>query len=244
MIMIMIMMTSACGKKGPVRPKLGIPLPTVQGVTLQQQGNLFVLGWEVPEYKESKEVQGLTGFRIKRLSYDPAEGCPTCREPQAEVAELDIDSPTPAQHIGKRMYWRDLDIRPGSGYRYAIVSVALGNLEGPAAMIHLVAQTPPPAPTELLATAGDARVALQWTAPAQPAELQLVGYNLYRRQSQRPFPIVPVNRKPLQDTHLLDRGLDNGRTYEYRISALVRSGDQLLESMASPGVQVTPQEGL
>ncbi len=95
MIMIMIMMTSACGKKGPVRPKLDTPLPTVQEVTLQQQGNLFVLGWEVPEYKESKEVQGLTGFRINRLSYDPAEGCPTCREPQTEVAELDIDSPDP-----------------------------------------------------------------------------------------------------------------------------------------------------
>ncbi len=93
------------------------------------------------------------------------------------------------------MYWRDLDIRPGSGYRYAIVSVALGNQEGPAAMIHLAAQTPPPAPTELLATAGDARVALQWTAPALPAEMQLVGYNLYRRQSQRPFPIVPVNQQ-------------------------------------------------
>jgi len=244
LIMIMIMMTSACGKKGPVQPKLETPLSMVQDVTLQQQGNLFVLSWQVPEYKESKDVQGLTGFRIKRLSYDPAEGCPTCREPQAEVAELDIDSPDPGQRIGKRMYWRDLDIRPDNGYRYAIVSVALGNQEGPAAMIHLATQTPPPAPTELLATAGDARAALQWTAPTLPAEMKLVGYNLYRRQSQRPFPIVPVNSKPLQETHLLDRGLDNGRTYEYRVSALVRSGEQLLESMASPGVQVTPQEGL
>ncbi len=91
------------------------------------------------------------------------------------------------------------------------------------------------------AEAGNGQIALQWNAPALPAGMELLGYNLYRRQAKRPFPIVPLNAKPLQKTSLLDRGLDNGRAYEYRVSALVVSGTQQLESMASPGVLITPQ---
>ena len=242
--LLLIMMTSACGKKGPVRPKLDTPLPAVEELTLQQQGNFFILSWTIPSHKESAEVQGLTGFRINRLTYDSIQGCPTCREPQIEVAELDINFPDPGQRIGNRIYWRDLDIHPGGGYRYSIVPLALGNQEGPSVTIHLAALVPPPSPMDLLAAAGDAQVTLQWMAPILPAEMQLVGYNLYRRQAKRPFPMVPVNSKPLEETRLLDLGLDNGRTFEYRVSAVVRLGDQLLESTASSVVQVTPREGL
>jgi len=241
---LLIAMTSACGKKGPVRPKLDTPIPPPEEVTLQQQGTLFVLGWKIPATgREGAEGHALTGFRVKRLIYDPAEGCPTCSEPQSEVAELDIRYPEPGQRIDKHIYWRDLDIRPGNGYRYAIVPLILGGQEGTAAMIHLVAQPPPPPPTGLQAVAGDARVTVQWVAPALPEEMQLVGYNLFRRSAKLPFPIVPVNGKPLKETSLLDRGLDNGRDYEYRVSALIRIGDQLLESIASPEVMVTPREG-
>jgi hypothetical protein len=243
--LLLIMLTSACGKKGPVRPRLDTPIPPPENVTLQQQGNLFVLGWKIPSTgKDAAEGHQLTGFLIRRLTYDPADGCPTCREPQSEVAELDIRYPEPGQRIDKHIYWRDLDIRPGNGYRYAIVPLILGGQEGTAVTIHLVALPPPPPPTRLQAVAGDARVSLQWVAPILPEEMQLVGYNLYRRSEKLPFSIVPVNSKPLNETSLLDRGLDNGRDYEYRVSALIRIGDRLLESIASTEVMVTPQKGL
>jgi predicted small lipoprotein YifL len=240
--LILIVMLTACGKKGPVRPKLDT-LPEAPGkVTLQQQGMLFVLGWKMPsKNQDSSKVEDLIGFRIKRLTYDAADGCPTCRDPQNEVAELDLKYPAPAQRIGNQLYWRDLDIRVGSGYRYAITPIIVGGQEGPAATIHLAAQQPPPSPTALQVESGDAQVSVQWAAPVLPEEMELVGYNLYRRHAKRPFPIVPVNNEPLQKTKLLDRGLENGRAYEYRVSALIRIGDQLLESMASPGALVTPQ---
>jgi predicted small lipoprotein YifL len=242
--LLLIMMTVGCGKKGPVKPKLAALPKAPTRVTLQQQGNLFVLGWTIPTAnQDGSDAEDLTGFRIKRLTYDAAEDCPTCREPQTEVAELDITYPAPGQRIGKRLYWRDLDIRRNSGYRYAIASLTLGGEEGPSATIHLAAQQSPPTPTDLQVKAGDAQVRVQWTAPVFPADMNLVGYNLYRRQAKRPFPIIPVNTKPLKETHLLDRGLDNGRAYEYRVSALFRIGDQLLESMTGPGALITPQKG-
>ena len=240
---ILIVMVVGCGKKGPVRPQLAtLPAPP-QDVTLQQQGNLFVLGWTIPTKNEDgSAVEDLTGFSIKRLTYDAAEGCPTCRDPQDEVAEIDLQYPAPGQRIGKRIYWRDLDIRLDSGYRYAIAPVTLGGQEGNFVTVNLTANQPPPAPTALQVEAGDAQVSVQWTAPVLSTEMELVGYNLYRRLAKLPFPIVPVNVKPLKETHLLDRGLDNGQAYEYRVSALIRVGDQLRESMTGPGALITPQK--
>lgn len=242
MIGLALLLINGCGKKGPVRPKLStLPEPPGQ-ISLQQQGNLFILGWTIPEKNEDgSRVEDLTGFRIRRLTYDAAAGCPTCRDPQTEVAEIELSYPDPAQRIGKRLYWRDVDIRPGTGYRYAIVPLTIGNHETPAAMIHLAAVQPPPAPTNLRAEAGDASVSLEWQAPDLQEEMELVGYNLYRRYAKRAFPIIPVNQDPLQETQLFDRGLDNGSAYEYRVSALVRVKELLLESMATPGVLITPQ---
>jgi hypothetical protein len=157
------------------------------------------------------------------------------------VAEIELKYPAPAQRIGKRVYWRDLDIRPGTGYRYAIVPLIVGGHETPAAMVHLTALEPPPAPTDLRAEAGDARVSLTWRAPELPEGMELVGYNLYRRYAKRAFPILPVNKDPLPETELLDRGLDSGKAYEYRVSAVVRTGDRVLESKPGPGVLITPQ---
>lgn len=240
---LLIVMTTACGKKGPVRPKVARQLVAPSNVTLQQKGNLFVLGWTIPSENHNGSAEDLTGFIIKRLSYDAENGCPTCRAPEEEVAELGIKDPAPGQRIGNRIYWRDLEIQHGTGYRYAIVPTTLGNIEAPSATVHLSAQQPPEAPTGLELEAGDGQVALQWLKPDLTAEMELIGYNLYRRQAKRPFPIVPINAKPLQESRLLDRGLDNGRAYEYRVSALVRIGEQELESMASPGALITPQQG-
>jgi len=241
-ISLTLIMMTGCGKKGPVQPKLDTVPEPPQEVTVQQKGMLFVLSWTIPErHQDGTKVEDLTGFRIKRLTYDAAQGCPTCRDPQTEVAEIELKYPEPAQRIGKRLYWRDLDIRIGTGYRYAIVPLTIGGHETPSTMVHLVAVQPPPAPTNLRAEAGDARVSLQWDAPELPDDMELIGYNLYRRHAKRAFPIIPVNKEPLQETQLLDRGLDNGNAYEYRVSALVKTGDQVIESMASPGALITPQ---
>ncbi len=243
LIGLLVLMLPGCGKKGPVRPKLATLPSAVENLSLQQQGKLFILGWTIPALnQDGSKAEDLAGFHIKRLNFDASEDCPTCREPQLSVAEIELRYPEPAQRIGNRLYWRDLDIRPGSGYRYAVVPQTTGGLEGPAATVHLSVLQPPPSPTQLQVKAGDTQVSLEWQAPQLPADMQLVGYNLYRRQANRYFPIVPVNKEPLQGTRILDRGLDNGRAYEYRVSALVRVGEQLLESSASAAALITPQQ--
>lgn len=243
--LLLAMMTTACGKKGPVRPKLTSQPQAPAEATLHQQGDLFVLGWTIPSSNEDgTPVEDLRGFRILRLTYDAAEACPTCREPQEPVAELDLDFPSPGQRIGQRMYWHDTTIQPGSGYRYAIIPISVGKHQGPATSIHLAALEPPAEPSALRAEAGDAQIRLRWSAPALAGGEQLVGYNLYRRLAQRPYPIVPVNATPLKDSSLTDRGLDNDRAYEYRVTAVVERNGQRLESKPTPGVLISPGAGL
>lgn len=243
--LLLVMLTAACGKKGPVRPKLTSQPLAPSEVTLMQQGKLFVLAWTIPAKNEDgSPVEDLRGFRILRLAYDAAEACPTCRDPQQEVAKIDLDYPHPGQRIGQRLYWRDTTILPGSGYRYAIVPLSIGGQDGPAASIHLAAQQAPAEPAALQAVAGDGQVQLSWAAPVLPTGSLLTGYNLYRRTGQRPFPIVPVNPEPLKEPRLTDRGLNNDLTYEYRVSAVIEHDGQRLESQPTPAVVVTPKAGL
>jgi hypothetical protein len=239
-ISLLLIMVTGCGKKGPVRPKLGTLPQAPQELALKQHGSSLVLSWALPAQNlDGSRIEALSGFRIRRLDYDSETGCPTCREPHVEVAQLDLEEPAPGQRIGNRFYWRDHNIRTHSGYRYAVSSLAGGG-ESPVATIHRVVQQPPASPTELQSVPGDRQVSLKWLAPILEEEQELVGYNLYRRQDGQTDLIIPINTDPITSTSLLDQGLNNGRSYAYSVSALVRNDNQLLESINTPEILVTP----
>lgn len=232
-----------CGKKGPVRPKLDTVPAAPEEVRLIQQGRHFLLSWSIPrENLDGSPAEDLDGFLIKRLVYDAEEGCPTCRDPETVVAEIDLRYPEPAQQVGNLLYWRDFDMNSGNGYRYAIVPVTVGGDESPPVTIHLLFADPVPSPSAPRATAGDQEVMIAWDAPPLSEGDLLLGYHLYRRLADRDFSPVPVNKDPLQVTQLMDRGLVNGRTYEYRVSALIQRNSDVLESLLSPGTAVIPAQ--
>lgn len=232
-----------CGKKGPVRPKLDTVPAAPEDVRLIQQGRHFLLSWSIPRTNlDGSPAEDLDGFRIKRLVYDAEEGCPTCRDPDVVVAEIDLRYPEPAQQVGDLLYWRDFDINSGNGYRYAIAPVTVGGDESPPVTIHLLVTAPVASPPAPRTTAGDQEVLIEWDAPPLSEGDLLLGYHLYRRLTDRDFSPVPVNKDPLQVTRLRDRGLVNGRTYEYRVSALIQRNSDVLESLLSPGTAVIPAQ--
>jgi hypothetical protein len=238
------LMLVGCGAKGPLRAKLDAAPDVVRQLQVSQLGGLVQLGWTVEGVdRDGAAPDGLSGFRIKRLAYDAVDGCPTCRDPQQTVAEIDFRHPDPAQRHNERFFWRDLEVRSGSGYSYAVAPLTLAGQEGPMATDHIVVQPAQPAPTGLTAQAGDGQVTLSWPAASVPAEARLLGYNLYRSQQGRPLPAVPLNARPLNANGLVDRGLDNGRTYEYHISSVIEREGRALESSPGVGVRALPQSG-
>lgn len=93
--------------------------------------------------------------------------------------------------------------------------------------------TAPGAPSGLTAKAGEANIALTWTANTEP---DLAGYHVHRSESQA-GPYVKQTREPLSGTTLTQTGLQNGVTYWYRLSAVDRSGN---EGGLSAPVSATP----
>lgn len=242
-LLVTAIVLGACGRKGPVRPPLtSLPMaPTEFGI--DQQGNDFLLSWTIPtRNQDGATAEDLTGFRIYRLVYNAVDGCPTCRDPDQLIAELNLLRPEPAVRIDKRFYWRDANVASGTGHAYRVVPVTVGRHEGDAVAAFRAWQTPPPAPTAVSAEAGVRQVQLAWSPPATiPSGTQLVGYNLYRRPEGGGYPPIPLNAEPRREARLVDLSVESGRPLAYRVTTLVRNGEQLLESAPSPEAPVTPR---
>ena len=234
---------TACGRKGPVQPRLAALPAAPAELRIAQQGNDFVVSWTLPERnQDGAPAEDLAGFHVYRMIYNAADGCPTCRDPEELVAALELRRPEPAVRLGKRLYWRDEAIAPGTGHAYLVVPVTVGGHEGAGAGQFRAWQAPPPAPAALQAEAGDRQVRLSWTPPATlPQGQLLLGYNLYRRSATGAFPPVALNGEPLREPLLTDLVGEAGREAVYRVTTLVRSDDQLLESAPSPEAAATPR---
>jgi len=234
----------ACGKKGPVRPQLAAFPAAPAELRIAQQGDDFIVSWAIPERnQDGAPAEDLLGFHVYRMIYNAAEGCPTCRDPEELVAAIELQKPEPAVRLGKRVYWRDAAVAPGTGHAYLVVPVTTGGHEGTGAGSYRAWQAPPPAPAGLQAEIGNRQVRLSWTPPSSLPDGQLLlGYNLYRRPAAGVFAPVALNAEPLRDPRLSDFIGEAGRAADYRVTTLVRSGDQVLESAPSPEVAVAPQE--
>jgi subtilisin family serine protease len=94
--------------------------------------------------------------------------------------------------------------------------------------------TPPAAPTNLTATAGDARVDLTWTSNT---ESDLAGYNVYRSTTSGGS-YSKLNASLVNTNVYTDWSVNNGTTYHYVVRAVDTSGN---ESGNSNQVSATPQ---
>jgi predicted small lipoprotein YifL len=239
--LLLVTLLAACGKKGPVLPRLAaLPVAPAE-LRIDQQGDSFLVSWEIPSVNDDgAPAEDLAGFRLYRLSYDAAAGCPDCRDPEQRVAAIALNHPAPAVRVGKRLFWRDDAAAPGRGYVYLVVPVTIGGHEGGKAKRERTYLAPPAPPRAVQAVAGVRQVALSWEPPAEvPAGAELVGYNLYRRGPDEPFLPLPLNPAPLTETKLTDYAAPPGRATGYRITTVTRSGDQLVESLPSAEVTAT-----
>src|SRR5207253_850232 len=76
--------------------------------------------------------------------------------------------------------------------------------------------TPPSAPTNLVATAGNAQVGLTWQAPASNGGSPITNYKIYRGTASGGGTLVATIGNQLSYS---DGGLTNGVTYYYQVSA-------------------------
>jgi uncharacterized protein (DUF1800 family) len=132
--------------------------------------------------------------------------------------------------------FRNTGLTNGTAYSYKVVPRNAGG-DGPAsAIVTATPVAPPAAPTDLSATAGDQEVTLSWTAVEGAAS-----YNVYRGTAPNRQARVAV-ASGVPEASFVDRGVTNGPTYYYKVTAANAGGEspRSAEVSASPEAPAPP----
>ena len=143
--------------------------------------------------------------------------------------------------VGNVLNYTDSGLFNGWTYYYKVSAV---NRAGEGPKSNELSATPadvPNAPTLTSAKAGDARVTLVWSAPADDDESKILAYRVYRGTSSGEESLLIELGNVLTYE---DGGLANGQTYFYRVSAVNSAGEgpKSNEASATPaGLPLAPR---
>lgn len=244
-LLLVLGLCAGCGKKGPVLPQRQ-PLPAApEDLVLRQQGTQMLLSWMMPQLnQDGTDLTDLAGFKVMRMDFDPAEDCPDCRDTSILLRQVELDYLRDVQSTDGRIFLADPDLEEGRGYQYRIIPYNRWGQDGTPVTQKQVLSIIPAAPETVQAETSDGVLTLTWQAPQSlAADMELLGYNVYRRRPGRPFAIAPLNPRPLTEARFEDRNFISGSTYLYAVRAVVRQQLREVESRLSKAVIATPWAG-
>lgn len=241
-LLLMLLTLAACGKKGPVRPKL-LPLPAAPAnLTVEQRGAHFLLSWDIPRLNQDGSPFEPENFRILRMRYQPADECVNCRDDFSVVGEVDLNYLQGVRRIGERLFWWDEEPAVDYAYRYQVLATTATGRAGAAAQVHRLCVVGPPSPLNLQAEGFDQLIRLKWEPPAEIPG-QLVGYKIYRWEPDNPLPLQALGERSAAENSFEDFGLENGRTFLFAVSTVSDIRGYRTESLPTEPVAAAPQAG-
>ena len=198
--MFALVILMSCGSGGNSTGRGPVVPPTPAGLTATAGNAQVTLAWTASN--------GATSYHVKRATVSGG--------PYTQVAAPTSPSDT------------DTGLTNGTTYYYVVSAVNSAGESANSSQVNAIPVGPPPTPTGLTATAGNAQVVLTWTASSGATS-----YHVKRATvSGGPYTQVAAPTSP-NDT---DTGLANGTTYYYVVSALNSAG----ESSNSSQVSATP----
>ena len=124
-------------------------------------------------------------------------------------------------------------LKNGTTYYFTADAVNRANLHSgvsaEASATPVAPVTAPGAPSGLTATAGASQVSLSWKAPGSDGGAAITGYRVYRGTGKKPVASVA-------GTSATVKGLTNGTTYSFKVTAVNKAG----EGPASGAASATP----
>ncbi len=234
-------MTTACGRKGPlIYPDMLVPAAP-SAVTAQQRGAAVKLQFTLPDKdRAGRAVQGVAGVKISRLAAETVQNdvCRSCMTDFRLFRTLYLENlQADTQRFGSLLILLDSDVSAGNSYSYSIVPFTSDTIDGASSAVATV------------------RMATVFPAPAikiesYPTEVKLLisiqpqvsgrvlGFNLYRSSGTSAHSFQPLNREMVNGNEYIDATLERNVKYRYLARALVLqvSGD-VAESLESPEVE-------
>lgn len=203
----------------------------VRAVTPLGSGAPSSVVWAIPQIPPPAapptNLTGTPGNGRVTLVWDPVETATSYRVYRATAGVWEPKS------IGSTTTttFKNYNLTNGTAYSYKVAARNAGG-DGPSSqVITLTPEAAPAAPTNITALAGDGQVALSW-APVSGA----LGYNVYRGTTSNRQAALAV-ATGLTTPGFLDRPLQNGPTYFYKVTAFNVGG----ESLRSAEVSASPE---
>jgi hypothetical protein len=222
-VVLLLVMLTACGKRGSPRPPLPRGPHPPGKVAARQIGRRAVVGFDVPEPKGSKPSQQPVRAELVRVTYQPGFQPPA--DPEAFRRRGDVVGQVAADPLpsGSRLVLEDLQLgglqEEGEGWtlRYAVRVRDRRGRSSPLVVtedLQLLEPTPAPRDLAVEPTADGVRVA--WRHADDEGTY---AYNVYRSHPESPWPEAPLNATPLAATEFLDREVTTGERYTYIVRA-------------------------
>ena len=186
-----------------------------QSLTAAGGNNSVRLSWRAPS---SNGGSPITGYNVYRGTSAGGEG-------STAVGAVN----------GTTTSFNDLTATNGTTYYYTVKAV---NAVGASPASNEASATPkatvPGAPTGLVASAGDTKVALSWTVPNSDGGSPITGYNIYRSTGPGGEGSTPYATSV--SSTFTDTAVTNGTKYYYTVAAVnaVGTGPQSGEANATP----------
>jgi hypothetical protein len=203
-------------------PQDTTPPPVPAGLSATAGNAAVVLSWT----PVTNAASDLNGYNVYRST------SPTATPTKINLAVLTTAS------------YNDTGLTNATTYYYRVSSIDThGNESAISAQASatptLPDTTPPPVPTEVHATAGDAAAAVAWV-PVTVVPNDLAGYNIYRSTVAANVGQAGTRLNPavLTTASYNDTGLTNATTYYYQVTSIDTHGN---ESALSASVSTVPQ---
>ncbi len=232
---IILLLFSACGKKGDPLPK-GLPLAGgINDLSGEVKDGVLFLSFIIPQKnRDGSEAKDLAGFRVFK-------SCGSCTGVFEPFKTISFEAQKGYTINNGRLYIYDDDFMNGYEYGYKVYPYTKKGTRGdPSNTFTIKWEGPPEAPKNVSVVPDDSRVELRW--PKEEGYF----YNVYRYDGNI-YPLFAVNPARLSSDFFMDSGLTNNKKYTYEvrrvkeIGGIFREGEGL-KIEATPVDKTAPRQ--